>query len=116
MRIDESNNRHIYAEKGKVFRRISDGEVFGSELWLGYTHYLGGELLPKPLWELPEHYEEIEEPMTDDTVILDEETVLYEEPATDEEAPQAEQLKRVTVADYRALEAEVQEMKRLLQE
>lgn len=35
--------------------------IFGKELWLGYTYYLGGELLPEPLYELPEHYEEVDE-------------------------------------------------------
>lgn len=110
MRIDENNSRHIFAEEGSAFRRISDGEVFGNELWLGYTHYLGNELLPEPLWELPEHYEEVEELVTDDTVVLDEKTVLEDAPVADEEVPP----KRVTVADYRALEAEVQEMKRML--
>ena len=51
----------ITADEGKVFQRISDGIIFGKELHLGYTHYLGGELLPEPLYELPEHYREIDE-------------------------------------------------------
>lgn len=114
MRIDENNNRHIYAEEGKVFRRISDGSVFGNELWLGYTHYLGGELLPEPLWELPEHYEEIEEPVTDESVVLDDNTVLEEE-VSQEEQEDAPEPRRVTIADYKALEADVQELKKLLQ-
>lgn len=117
MRIDVNNERHLYAEEGKVFRRISDGMVFGNELWLGYTYYLGGELLPEPLWELPEHYEEVEEPVTDEAVLLSDEVVL------DEEAPQEAVLttepipepRKVTVADYVALEAQVAELKRMLQ-
>lgn len=52
----------IKAQEGKVFRRISDGIIFGNELTLGYTHYLGGKKLDTPLWELPEHYEEIDDP------------------------------------------------------
>lgn len=52
----------IIADDGKVLQRISDGVIFGKELWLGFTHYLGGELLPEPLYELPEHYREIDEP------------------------------------------------------
>lgn len=56
----------IIADKGKVFQRISDGIIFGGELWLGYTHYLGGELLPEPLLELPEHYREIDEVSMDE--------------------------------------------------
>lgn len=51
----------IKAAEGKVLRRISDQMIFGKEITLGYTYYIGGKLLDKPLWELPEHYEEIDE-------------------------------------------------------
>lgn len=61
MRIDEYNNNHLIAEEGKVLRRISDGWVAGSDIYLGYTYYLDGELLVEPLLELPGHYEEIVE-------------------------------------------------------
>lgn len=54
--------RIIKASEGKVFRRISDGFIFGKEINLGYTHYIGGEKLEEPLLELPEHFEEIDEP------------------------------------------------------
>lgn len=56
----------IKASEGKVFRRISDGFIFGKEIHLGYTHYLGGKKLEEPLLELPEHFEEIDEPVTED--------------------------------------------------
>lgn len=62
MKIDELNTNHILAEEGMVFKRKSDGLMFGRELWLGYTYYLGGELLQEPLLELPEHYEEVPDP------------------------------------------------------
>ena len=55
--------RTIKASEGKVFRRISDGFIFGKEINLGYTHYLGGKKLEEPLLELPEHFEEIDEPV-----------------------------------------------------
>ena len=55
--------RIIKASEGKVFRRISDGFIFGKEINLGYTHYLGGKKLEEPLLELPEHFEEIDEPV-----------------------------------------------------
>ena len=55
----------IKADKGKVLRRISDQMIFGNEITLGYTYYMGGKLLDKPLWELPEHYEEIDEAIDD---------------------------------------------------
>lgn len=50
----------IKASEGKVFRRKSDGIIFGNEITLGFTYYLNGERLSEPLWELPEHFEEIE--------------------------------------------------------
>ena len=59
--ITEGNK--ITAEYGKVFKRISDGFIYGNEIYLGYTHYLGGVLLPEPLLELPEHFEEVDEPV-----------------------------------------------------
>ena len=59
-------DRIIKASEGKVFRRISDGVVFGKEINLGYTHYIGGKKLEEPLLELPEHFEEIDEPVRED--------------------------------------------------
>ena len=53
--------RIIKASEGKVFRRISDGFIFGNEINIGYTYYLGGKKLEEPLLELPEHFEEIDE-------------------------------------------------------
>ena len=55
----------IKAEEGKVLRRISDQMIFGKEITLGYTYYIDGKLLDTPLWELPEHYEEIDEVIDD---------------------------------------------------
>lgn len=34
----------------------------GDEVFLGYTYYLNGEKLNKPLKEKPSHYEEIDKP------------------------------------------------------
>lgn len=59
-------NRIIKAQEGKVFRRISDGFIFGKEINLGYTNYIGGKKLEKPLFELPEHFEEIDEPVIEE--------------------------------------------------
>lgn len=53
----------ITADKDKVLRRISDQQEFGKKIHLGYTYYLDGELLDEKLLELPEHYEEIDEPI-----------------------------------------------------
>lgn len=59
-------DRIIKASEGKVFRRKSDGFIFGNEINLGYTYYLGGKKLEEPLLELPEHFEEIDEPVRED--------------------------------------------------
>ena len=56
----------IKAQDGKVFRRISDDFIFGNEISLGYTYYLNGEKLEEPLLELPEHFEEIDEPVIEE--------------------------------------------------
>lgn len=66
-------DRIIKASEGKVFRRISDGFIFGKEINLGYTHYLGGEKLEEPLLELPEHFEEIDEPIMEFSGLIREE-------------------------------------------
>ena len=58
--------RTIKASEGKVFRRISDGFIFGKEINLGYTHYISGKKLEEPLLELPEHFEEIDEPVREE--------------------------------------------------
>jgi hypothetical protein len=56
----------ITASEGKVWRRKSDGLMAGREVTLGYTYYIGGEKLEEPLWELPEHYEEVDEPVEEE--------------------------------------------------
>ena len=56
-------DRIIKASEGKVFRRISDGFIFGKEINLGYAYYIGRKKLDEPLLELPEHFEEIDEPV-----------------------------------------------------
>ena len=53
--------KHLVAQEGKIFRRKSDGVIFGKEISLGYTYYINGQKLVKPLQELPEHFEEIDE-------------------------------------------------------
>ncbi|MBD9170067.1 MAG: hypothetical protein EGP71_06475 [Bacteroides thetaiotaomicron] len=112
MKIDELNNNHITAEEGKVLRRISDSQLFGNEIYLGYTYYLSGEKLEEPLLELPEHYEEIDDPADEETILIDEDTPLedtdIEEAETIEDEPtDVEQKKRITVADYHKLEKQV---------
>lgn len=118
MKIDEQNNKHLIADEGKVLRRISDGWVAGIEIYLGYTYYLGGKKLVEPLLELPEHYEEIDDPEEAETVLLDEiitlepDRVLTDELLLEEANP--DQPQKVTLSDYRALEEKVKKMMELL--
>ena len=56
----------IKASEGKVFRRKSDGFISGREIYLGYMYYIGGKKLDEPLMALPEHFEEIDEPVRED--------------------------------------------------
>ena len=115
MKTYELNNRHIIAEEGKVFRRISDGQLFENEIYLGYAYYIAGELLAEPLLELPEHYEEIDDPVDEETVLIDEDTPLEDEntdieeteATKDEPIHDVEPKKRITVADYHRLEKQV---------
>lgn len=53
---------HIIADKGKVFRRIVSGELFGNEIYLGYSYYIGGVLQNPPHKDVPEDFEEIDKP------------------------------------------------------
>lgn len=72
MRTETRNNGEreytvFIADEGKQLRRIEDGWEAGEELALGYSHYkfVDGEMVKRdePLLELPEHYEEIDEPV-----------------------------------------------------
>ncbi len=65
----------ITAEEGKVFKRISDEQIFGEEIWLGKAYAIGGVKLETPIQELPEHFEEIDMP---------EEYKIHEEPYAEE--------------------------------
>ena len=61
MTQDKTNAIHYIADEGKVFRRISDGVVFGSEIYLGYTYYIDGVKLLEPKLEVIEDFEEVED-------------------------------------------------------
>lgn len=56
------DGRHIIADEGKVFRRIGTEEIFGEEIFLGYSHYIGGVLQNPPHLDVPEDFEEIDMP------------------------------------------------------
>lgn len=53
---------HIIADKGKVFRRIGTDELFGGDIYLGYSHYISGIRQTPPHLDIPEDFEEIDDP------------------------------------------------------
>lgn len=74
------NDRHIIADEGKVFRRKGTDEIFGKEIYLGYSHYIAGVLQDPPHYDVPEDFEEIDKPegynfdpdsQTDNDTVLD---------------------------------------------
>ena len=61
MTQDKDNKAHWIADEGKVFKRKSDGFIFGNEIYLGYTYYLNSKKLPEPKLEFIEDFEEVED-------------------------------------------------------
>ena len=53
---------HIIAGEGKVFRRIGTDELFGADIYLGYSHYINGVRQVPPHLDIPEDFEEIDDP------------------------------------------------------
>ena len=53
---------HMIADEGKTFIRIVSGEDFGSEIYLGYSHYIGGVKQDPPHKDIPEDFEEVDIP------------------------------------------------------
>ena len=53
---------HIIADEGKVFRRKGTDEVFGEDIYLGYSYYIEGVLQDTPHLDTPEDFEEIPMP------------------------------------------------------
>lgn len=80
MKQDNDNSNHIIADEGKIFRRKSSGEIFGKEIHLGYSYYINGVLLNEPHKDVPEDFEEIDDPdykeeeTTEDTEVAEEPT------------------------------------------
>ena len=56
------DGNHIKADEGKVFRRKGTDEIFGEEIYLGYSHYIGGVLQRPPHLDTPEDFEEVDMP------------------------------------------------------
>lgn len=62
MTIDPLNPRHIIADKGMQFKRIGHNDLFGPEIYLGYSYYIDGILQDPPHKDEIEDFEEIEVP------------------------------------------------------
>ena len=61
------DGNHMIADEGKVFRRIVSQEIYGSEIYLGYSYYIGGVKQDPPHKDVPEDFEEIDEPVIDES-------------------------------------------------
>lgn len=53
---------HIIADEGKVFRRKGADELFGADIHLGYSHYINGIMQVPPHLDIPEDFEEVDDP------------------------------------------------------
>ena len=89
MTVDIRNNgikdvTVLVADNGKVLRRIASNEIVGTELWLGYSYYIGGVLQDPPHLDTQADIDEIDAP---------EEEV---EPVEEEDIPDDEALKIIT--------------------
>lgn len=49
------------ADEGKVFRRKESGELFGNEIYLGKSWYIGGVKLDIPHDDMPEDFDEVDD-------------------------------------------------------
>lgn len=58
----------MIADEGKVFIRKETGEDFGGEIFLGYSHYIGGVIQDPPHLDVPEDFEEIDKPIEEEEV------------------------------------------------
>lgn len=71
MRIDENNPKHLIADEGKELVRRIDNQHFGKEIYLGYSHYIGGKLVSPPHEDKAEDFYEVDLPVVDENVKFD---------------------------------------------
>ena len=55
-------DRYIRADEGKVFKRKGTNEIYGDEMYLGYSYFIDGVLQNPPHYDVPEDFEEIDKP------------------------------------------------------
>ncbi|GEM_PF-321273 len=84
--------KKLIAGDGKCLKRISDGWIAGKEVILGKAFYIGGKKLDESILELPEHYEEIDEPLITDfqPLTVDADSVIVEVMAEQEQPTEEE--------------------------
>ena len=58
----------IKADEGKIFRRKADGQIYGKEISLGYSYYIDGIKLKTPHLDVPEDFEQIDEPKKEESL------------------------------------------------
>lgn len=61
----------MIADEGKVFRRKSDGMIYGEEITLGYDYYDAGVGLAYPHAARPEDFEEVDMPDYEAAPVID---------------------------------------------
>lgn len=57
---DTNNPIHYIADEGKEFMRIADNFKYGTELYLGYSYYINGELQNPPHLDIIEDFIEVD--------------------------------------------------------
>lgn len=60
---------HLIAEQGFSLRRKGTNDVFGRDIYLGYSHYIDGVLQDPPHLDVAEDFEEI---IPDDEITAEE--------------------------------------------
>lgn len=71
MRIEQITTSRLIADEGKVFRRKSDGMIYGEEITLGYDYYDAGVGLAHPHAARPEDFEEVDMPDYEAAPVID---------------------------------------------
>lgn len=68
MRVEKRNNGYkdvdvLIADEGKVLvRKGYEEDILGYEIWLGYSHYIGGVKQDPPHLDVPDDFTEIDKP------------------------------------------------------
>lgn len=76
----ENEIKFITADEGKVFRRIVDGQIYGKEISLGYSYYIGGVKLVEPHLDVPEDFEQIDDPDAEPHLDIEEDFQQIDDP------------------------------------